>query len=69
MGLEPELRGEFEKFIIKKQITHPEVAATQFISDLKWGTAFSYSRGTFADLVEAARDIIRIALAEQKIRT
>lgn len=68
MGLEPELRREFEKFIIQKQITHPEVAAAQFLSDLKWGAAFSYSHGTVADLVEAARDIIRVALAERKIQ-
>lgn len=68
MALEPELRREFEKFIIAKQITHPEVAASQFIADLRYGAAFSYSHGTFADLIEAARDIIRSALAERKIQ-
>ncbi len=68
MVLEPELRREFERFIIEKQLTHPEVAAAHFIGDVKYGVAFSYSHGTFADLVDAARNIIRNALAERKIQ-
>lgn len=68
MVLEPGLRREFERFIIEKQITHPEAAAAQFIGDVRYGVAFSYSHGTFADLVEAARNIIKNVLAERKIQ-
>ncbi len=68
MALEPELRREFEKFIVEKMITHPEAAAAQFIADARYSSAFAYSRGTFADLVEIAREIIKNALAERKLQ-
>lgn len=65
--LEPDLKREFERFIIEKQITHPEVAAARFIADEKYSTAFLYSRGTFAELVETAKNVIKKALKERKI--